>query len=159
MKKYESYAHWPKGVGIELGNDLNESTDQHDTAPQAEAMARRLRVEGFGGEGKIFPNATGTRFTPVRNVIGGIVKLVTRPEMYAKADKGIRPILDQRLARKDVAGLICYENLQMDSSMFGHRAFLIFGDGCENKTVFDAAAKRLGDVPSRFQYPVFYYEK
>ncbi len=58
MKRFKSIARWPKGVGISLGNIDNESDDTHTTREQAEAICWRLKREGFGGNGLIFPLST-----------------------------------------------------------------------------------------------------
>lgn len=52
IHKFRSVARWPEGV---LGFSDNISTDKHYTREQAIAVCKLLEVEGFGGEGKIFP--------------------------------------------------------------------------------------------------------
>ena len=59
-QRWESWARWPHPE-VRLGNELNESTDDHATKDEAEGIARRLKVEGFGGERTIFPLETGVR--------------------------------------------------------------------------------------------------
>lgn len=51
---WKSIAKWPYPE-VRLGNTENLSEDTHDTPEMALAVARRLREEGFGGDGKIFP--------------------------------------------------------------------------------------------------------
>src|SRR5262245_48952029 len=97
--------------------------------------------------------------TDIRNPISGTVKAVPLDQLLAMADEDIRERLTSMLAQSHVSGLMCYEVLQMDSSQFGHRHFMIYGPGCTYRTAADAANGRLGDVPSRFAYPVAYYEK
>lgn len=95
----------------------------------------------------------------IRNSIGGEVKLIPLDELLAKFDKAYhRPIRDL-LDQEHVQGIVVFENLQMDSSQFGNRGAVIYGTTCTYKTVEECAAGRLGDVPSRFAYPVAYVAK
>jgi len=55
---YTSHAKWPTGVGINLGNTQNESTDTHGDKAAAEAVCQLLHERGFGGDGKVFPLQT-----------------------------------------------------------------------------------------------------
>jgi hypothetical protein len=56
----------------------------------------------------------------------------------------------------DAEAVVRYENQQMDSSEFGSVSFLIVGPS--NSLSLEGAQKGapLGDVPSRFKYPVAY---
>lgn len=83
----------------------------------------------------------------------------TREEFYALMDTPLHPILDERLARTDVSGIVCYENLQMDSSQCGSRSAVIYGPGCAATTLEAALARHLNDLPSQRQYPVAFYVK
>ena len=50
--------------------------------------------------------------------------------------------------------MVLFENLQMDSSKFGEKQILFIGGPTNTyKTLEDIRGQRLGDVPSRFQYP------
>lgn len=51
---YISTARWPYPQ-VMLGNDSKTSSDIHETKKQALAAIERLKKEGLGGEGKIFP--------------------------------------------------------------------------------------------------------
>ena len=84
---------------------------------------------------------------------------VTRPEFIALFTEDVHDQINTLLDRPDVAGVVCFENLALDSPCLGHRTALIYGPGCENKVLTDLRERHLGDVPSRFQYPVFYYQK
>jgi hypothetical protein len=86
-------------------------------------------------------------------------KLITREEFLAQFHDEAQETLIKALARPDVTGVVCFENLQMDSSHFGERSGLVFGPGCTYKLLADVLAGRLGDVPSRFKYPVSYWLK
>lgn len=59
----------------------------------------------------------------------------------------------------DCEAIVCFENQQMDSSQFGNRAALVVGPS-NSRTLADCLKEgaRLGDVPSRFQYPVAYVD-
>ena len=52
--------------------------------------------------------------------------------------------------------MVLMENLQMDSSMFGTKVILMLGPSLTYKTIADIEGQRLGDVPSRFQYPTMW---
>lgn len=97
----------------------------------------------------------------VTNPVSGAVKRLPLAELLAMADEAIRERITGMLARPEpeASGVMCYEVLQMDSSQVGHRSFVVFGPGCTYKDAAEAAKGRLGDVPSRFAYPVAYYEK
>jgi hypothetical protein len=98
----------------------------------------------------------------MRNMIGGEIKLVSKPEFYALFSPDAQDQMERLWAEEGTTGFICYENLQMDSSNFGHRSALAFGTGRSTGRSADEALEvtpRLGDVPSRFQYPVAYCTK
>jgi len=64
----------------------------------------------------------------------------------------------RKLAKDGVIGAVLFENLDMSSSEHGRRSALICGPRCETlKSVADARGQHLGDVPSRFQWPVAAY--
>lgn len=85
------------------------------------------------------------------------MKQVTRQEFFSLFDPSVHEALDRALALPGTDGLVCYENVQMDSSHFGNRAAVTFGPARDwAKTPEEAWAKRLGDVPSRFKYPQCY---
>lgn len=52
--KWRSIAVWPEGVII-ASTGKSESSDIHDSREAAEAACRRLRRDGFGGNGEHFP--------------------------------------------------------------------------------------------------------
>lgn len=84
---------------------------------------------------------------------------LTREEFIALFDPEVHPALKANLDRPDVAGIVCFENLDIGSPSLGHRAALIYGPGCTAKRLADLRDRHLGDVPSRFQWPVHYYQK
>ena len=87
------------------------------------------------------------------------LKPVTRPEFIALFESDVHDQINTLLDRPGVAGVVCFENLDISSPSLGHRAALIYGPGCETKSLTDLRERHLGDVPSRFQYPVFYWQK
>lgn len=60
MQRFQSWARWPHPE-VQLGNTLNESTDEHLSEQAAWAVVQGLRREGFGGEGRVFPLESGVR--------------------------------------------------------------------------------------------------
>ena len=59
----------------------------------------------------------------------------------------------------DKQAIVCFENLDMWSSNLGHRSAVVVGPSTSwtlEKVV--EPGFRLGDVPSRFQYPVAYVD-
>lgn len=97
----------------------------------------------------------------VTNMIGGEVKPISKAQFYALFSPHIQDELEEKWADDSVAGFVCYENLQMDSSLFGKRAAVSFGPGCTARTAKVAVEihPRLGETPSQFQYPVAYCTK
>jgi len=52
---YKSCAEWPEGTVSEPGNITKDS---HHEKGQARSVCNLLRLQGFGGEGKVFPVRT-----------------------------------------------------------------------------------------------------
>lgn len=75
------------------------------------------------------------------------------------ADAAMQHQIAALLNSPGVNGIMCYEVKQIDSSQFGRRSFMTFGPDRTVKTLDEAMQHRLGDVPSRFAYPVAYYAK
>lgn len=70
-------------------------------------------------------------------------------------DPSVRDAVRASLQRPGVAAAICYEVLDMCSSQHGRRTSMICGPGC-TYTLEQGLSHRLGDVPSRFAYPIHY---
>ena len=87
------------------------------------------------------------------------LKPVTRPEFIALFEDDTHDEINTLLDRPDVAGIVCFENLDLGSPSLGHRAALIYGPGCTAKRLADLHDRHLGDVPSEWQWPVHYYQK
>ncbi len=92
----------------------------------------------------------------MKNDIGGEIVQVPWDQLIEMVDEGLRTAVCNMAAREGVEGVVCFEVLQMDSSQFGHRTFMCFGPGCTYK---DVPTGHLGDVPSRFAWPVAYWSK
>jgi hypothetical protein len=97
----------------------------------------------------------------INNMIGGEVKLVSKAQLFALFSPHMQDELEEKWTADGVTGFVCFENLQMDSSEAGKRTAYAFGAGM----TYDSAKQlvrevpRLGDAPSRFQYPVSYCVK
>lgn len=93
---------------------------------------------------------------PSKNRDGSIKEFATSErEIPAETKKK----LEELLARDDVLGMVVFRCNMMDSSQLGRCTAVIFGPGCEHKTLEELSSKRLGDVPSRFMDAESYYLK
>lgn len=54
--------------------------------------------------------------------------------------------------------IVMFENLQLDSACCGDRAALAVGPGFTYETLDQVAKGVIGDVPSRFKYPVAFVD-
>lgn len=93
---------------------------------------------------------------PKKNRDGSIKEIATSEREVPPETK---KKLEELLARDDVLGMVVFRCSMMDSSQLGRCTAVIFGPGCENKTLEELSAKRLGDVPSRFMDAESYYLK
>lgn len=88
------------------------------------------------------------------------MKSVKESEFLALFDLTVHnAILASAARHPDCEALVCFENQQMDSSEFGRRSALVVGPS-NTYTLQDVQKEgcRLGDVPSRFQYPVCFVD-
>lgn len=99
-------------------------------------------------------NEAGTPGQTITKPVG-----VTLQEFFDLFDEEVHDALRAQLKKPYVRGIVCFENLALDSSHCGERTALIYGDGCTYWTLPGVLCGRLGDVPSRFQYPVKYFVK
>ena len=86
-------------------------------------------------------------------------KQITLAELLSMFDESVHDAIRRSAALEGATHVVVLEVLQMDSSMFGHRQALAVGDAPRSWTldyVLDTPYFRLGDVPSRFSYPVAY---
>ncbi len=93
----------------------------------------------------------------VRNAISGTIKKIPWSTLIVMFDASVRDQIVALSNRPHVEGLMVYQCLQLDSTMAGQCAAVIYGPGCTFKTLDHAAQSRLGQVPSQFQYPVAYW--
>jgi hypothetical protein len=83
------------------------------------------------------------------------IPVLSAEDFLGKFLTEMRPALKKALERyTDCHGLVLYENLAMDASEFGAVAALVCGPSNSLKSVDDAKNTPIGDVPSRFKYPV-----
>jgi len=69
-------------------------------------------------------------------------------------DEGVHWDIQHTLYRDGVDAVVCFENLDMSSNQLGRRTAMAIGPDRTYKTVDAVQGKHLGDVPSRFQWPV-----
>ncbi|HYG24484.1 MAG TPA: hypothetical protein VEH04_17025 [Verrucomicrobiae bacterium] len=89
----------------------------------------------------------------MRNNISGEIKELTEDEFLDLFDPSVHEVLKVKSKLPGADAVVCFEVLDMSSSQCGHRTALVIGPGCtyQEGHLVDA---RLGDVPSRFAYPV-----
>ncbi len=87
------------------------------------------------------------------------LKQLTREELFALFDAEVHGALEHRLAQEHVAGLLVFENLQLDSRELGQRTAVIYGPSCTFKSPAMVEGQHLHDLPSQRQYPVAFYAK
>ena len=82
-------------------------------------------------------------------------------EIKAKFDQDIQETVQARWDDERTLGAVLYQVQDMCSSQFGHVTILVYGPGwsCQSKEQVVKNYPRLGDVPSRFAYPVAFAEK
>jgi hypothetical protein len=92
---------------------------------------------------------------PIVNPISGTLRELSRAEFLALFDSTVHEAIRAATELPGTDALVCMEVLQMDSSQCGHRTALAVGPGRTFKVSdLSTAGFRLGDVPSRFAYPV-----
>lgn len=95
----------------------------------------------------------------IKHPVSGTLKELNEVEFLALFDPEVHETIRERANREGVEAVVCMEVLQMDSSCFGMRSALIVGPGCtlQLAEIETHPNFRLGDVPSRFQYPTAYW--
>lgn len=73
-------------------------------------------------------------------------------------DEEVHEKIDQVIDRLKPSHMVVYEVIDFTSSQAGHRQVMAVGPGLSVDTLEKAIEGRLGDVPSRFAYPVYYLE-
>lgn len=96
----------------------------------------------------------------LKHPISGELKKLTPNDFLDLFDESVHSAILASAARyPDREALVCFENLQMDSSLFGLRSALVVGpSNTYNLEDIVKSGARLGDVPSRFMYPVSYVD-
>lgn len=92
--------------------------------------------------------------------VSGKLKKLTEAEFIDLFDPSVRDAVLALAARHpDCEAIVCFENLDLSSSNLGARTALVVGPSNTYKLedIIKPGA-RLGDVPSRFQYPVSYVD-
>lgn len=88
--------------------------------------------------------------------------MVTNPkelpwgEFLVLFDAEVHAALNRAATRPGVTHLVCFTNLDLCSSQMGHRTACVVGEPYTYRNLDMAREGRLGDVPSRFQYPTEY---
>jgi hypothetical protein len=85
--------------------------------------------------------------------VSGPVRELNETEFLGLFDASVRDRIKANSQKPGVDAVVCFENLQMDSSEFGKRSALIMGPGCSHALTEIETGGRLGDTPSRHQYP------
>jgi hypothetical protein len=95
----------------------------------------------------------------LKHNISGTIAQLDEAAFFELFDSSVHGAMRESLKRYPTAeGLVCFENLQMDSSQLGRRTAAVFGpDNTFKQSNLHEA--RLGDVPSRFQYPRYIWHK
>lgn len=89
----------------------------------------------------------------MKHPVSGEVKAVSKEEFFGLFDPIVHERLEESAKLPGTAALVCFENLQMDSMSFGCRTAMAMGPGRSSGLEAIESGARLGDVPSRFQYP------
>lgn len=90
----------------------------------------------------------------MKNQISGEIKELNRTQFLDLFDESIHGQIKRQIATyPDCDALVCFENLDMCSSRFGDRTCMVVGPSNTTKLA-DLETRRLGDLPSNFQYPV-----
>jgi hypothetical protein len=87
------------------------------------------------------------------NMAGNQIAEMSQAELLALFDTSVRNQIIDAAKRLNAEAVVCMENLQLDSSQCGALTALCCGGNC-SLTVQRVLEGRIGDVPSRFQYPM-----
>jgi len=88
--------------------------------------------------------------------VSGKIREVDRNEFLSLFSPAVTDKINELFEKEGVEAVVCMENLDMTSSLFGDRTALAVGPGrtFQMSTIGDAAF-RIGESPSTFQYPTF----
>ncbi len=93
----------------------------------------------------------------MRHPVSGEVRELSEAEFLALFDPALHEQIRRLTTRPGVEAVVCFENLDVGASEFGHRTALFMGPGCTYGLGEIENGCRLGDVPSRFQYPTAFW--
>ena len=91
--------------------------------------------------------------------VSGPIRELSIGDFLALCDESVHSAILQAAARyPDRTALVCFENIDLSSSQLGHRTACVVGPSNTFRSLehLTQPGVRLGDVPSRFQYPVAY---
>lgn len=80
------------------------------------------------------------------------IKEIKLTELLEMFDESVHERLIMLLAKNEA--LVVFENMDFWSSQAGNRTALAIGPNCTYTSLEQIKGRHLGDVPSRFQYPV-----
>lgn len=84
---------------------------------------------------------------------------VTLSGLMDLMDKSTYKQIGKLAADPTTTALVLYENNNLSSSSMGERTVMVVGKGRTYSDLKTALAGHLGDLPSRRQYPAYYWEK
>ena len=84
---------------------------------------------------------------------------LTKKEFFDKFDESVHKQMEEKLNMPNVQGFILFENVTFDSSRFGDRTAVVFGNGYTYESWEIAQGKWLNDLPSQRQHATGYYIK
>jgi hypothetical protein len=92
--------------------------------------------------------------------VTGKLKELTMAQFLAEFNPDIHEAIGKVMAKLNTKGMVLFENMQMDSSRFAEKsALMVGGESLPDWEAVTAPGCRLGDVPSRFKYPVAFWRK
>jgi hypothetical protein len=95
-------------------------------------------------------------YPPLVHQVSGPIKALSREEYLGLFDPDCLKGLLAHEKKPDVIAMVCFENIQLDSSECGNRTSVIIGNTF-TWNMGSIVTARLGDVPSRFRYPKYIY--
>lgn len=95
----------------------------------------------------------------IKHSVSGTVRELTEEQFLDLFDPEVHEAIRANARKDGVEAVVLMENLDFCSSQFGHRTALIVGPSCtyQLSQIETLPNFRLGDVPSRFQYPTAYW--
>jgi len=143
---------------VRLDKDgLEELVSSWTNRETAELEVEELNIEDKGYGFRYFVRS---RELPEIKGLATTVKPVSWYKFLGLFPAQTAELIERNTSRLNASHAVCFEVLDMSSSLFGERSCLFVGShekgfGC---TLDEACTGRLGDVPSQFAYPVYYSE-